>query len=137
MKRLYFNILAEDLENHHISLVIGARQVGKTTLIKQLHNELKAKSRHTAFINLENKKFRTLLNEDPENVFQLIPPLEKHTKLFLFIDEVQYLDDPSNFLKHLHDEYNQQIKFVVTGSSSFYIDRKFKDSLAGRKHLSS
>ncbi|MCP4751016.1 MAG: ATP-binding protein [Proteobacteria bacterium] len=135
MERLFFKVLKDDLDKHHISLVIGARQVGKTTLIKQLRNELENNKQRTAFINLENKKFRALLNETPENVFQLIPPLEKQSKLFLFIDEVQYLEDPSNFLKYLHDEYRQQIKFIVTGSSSFYIDRKFKDSLAGRKRI--
>jgi len=51
------------------------------------------------------------------------------------MDEVQYLSDPSNFLKLIYDEYKNKIKIIATGSSAFYIDRKFNDSLAGRKQL--
>ena len=53
----------------------------------------------------------------------------------MLIDEIQYLDDPSNFLKLLYDEKRTKIKVIVSGSSSFYIDKKFKDSLVGRKFL--
>ena len=55
--------------------------------------------------------------------------------LGILVDEVQYLKDPSNFLKLLYDEYSAQIKVVATGSSAFYIDNKFRDSLAGKKKL--
>jgi len=51
------------------------------------------------------------------------------------VDEIQYLDDPSNFLKLLYDEHSEQIKIVASGSSGFYMDNQFKDSLAGRKKL--
>ena len=71
-KRLYFNKILEDINKPHISLLIGARQVGKTTLIRQLHNELKSNKKNVAFINLENKQFRMMLDETPENIFQLI-----------------------------------------------------------------
>ncbi len=135
MKRLYYNRLKDSINTPQISLLIGARQVGKTTLIRQLQDELISKGKNVAFINLENKKFRKMLDETPENIFQLIPPLQEKTRLYLFIDEVQYLEDPSNFLKYLYDEYREQLKFIVTGSSSFYIDQKFKDSLAGRKRI--
>jgi predicted AAA+ superfamily ATPase len=51
------------------------------------------------------------------------------------VDEVQYLDDASNFLKLLFDEHAEKIKIVATGSSAFYIDDAFRDSLAGRKKI--
>ena len=47
------------------------------------------------------------------------------------IDEIQYLKDPSNFLKLFHDHY-ENIKLIVSGSSSFDIKKKFKESLVGR-----
>jgi predicted AAA+ superfamily ATPase len=56
-------------------------------------------------------------------------------KIIAIIDEVQYASDPSNFLKYLYDTYSDQLKIIATGSSAFYIDRKFRDSLAGRKRL--
>jgi predicted AAA+ superfamily ATPase len=74
-----------------------------------------------------------MLNNDPESLLQLLPPTEG--KILVCIDEIQYLDNPTNFLKLLYDEYRDRIKLFVTGSSSFYIDRKFKDSLAGRKKI--
>ena len=51
------------------------------------------------------------------------------------IDEVQYAADPSNFLKYLYDVYGENLKIVATGSSAFYIDKKFTDSLSGRKRV--
>jgi predicted AAA+ superfamily ATPase len=53
----------------------------------------------------------------------------------LFIDEIQYAKDPSNFLKYLYDIYAENLKIIATGSSAFYIDKKFTDSLAGRKRI--
>ncbi|NOY49677.1 MAG: AAA family ATPase [Chlorobi bacterium] len=41
----------------------------------------------------------------------------------LFIDEIQYAANPSNFLKYLYDTYNPYLKIVVSGSSSFYLDQ--------------
>jgi predicted AAA+ superfamily ATPase len=51
---------------------------------------------------------------------------------YVFIDEIQYLDDPTHFLKFIFDEL-PAIKLFVTGSSTLEIRQKFKDSLAGRK----
>jgi predicted AAA+ superfamily ATPase len=53
----------------------------------------------------------------------------------VFIDEIQYLKDATSFLKLLFDEYAGQLKIVATGSSAFYIDRQFNDSLVGRKKI--
>ena len=135
MRRSCFETLITDLDKKQISLLVGARQVGKTTLLKQVLDELKEHDAHCTFINLENKQYRALLDENPEHLFQVVPPLGNNRRLFVLIDEVQYLQDPSNFLKYLYDEYSDRIKFIVSGSSSFYIDQTFKDSLAGRKRL--
>jgi len=132
MKRFaYKNVLAH-IPRKQITLIIGARQVGKSTILKQLENELK--NELVFSFSLENKKIRALLNENPENIFQLIPQ-PRNRRIIVLIDEIQYLDDPSNFLKLNYDLYQDKIKLVVTGSSSFYIDRKFNDSLAGRKRI--
>jgi len=50
----------------------------------------------------------------------------------VFVDEIQYLDNPANLLKLTYDHY-PNIKFIVSGSSSMHIKQKFTDSLAGRK----
>ena len=75
------------------------------------------------------------MNVHPDKLFQVIPPIDNSKKTYVFIDEVQYLNNPSNFLKYLYDQYSNKLKFIVSGSSGFYIDEKFKDSLAGRKKI--
>ncbi len=72
-------------------------------------------------------------NECPLNVFGYLPNKNKRT--IILLDEVQYLDDPSNFLKLLYDEHNDKIKIIASGSSAFYLDDRFRDSLADRKRI--
>jgi predicted AAA+ superfamily ATPase len=90
------------------------------------------KDKETYFINLERERDKDVLDKDPENIFELTG-IDRKKPQVIFVDEVQYLKNPSNFLKLLYDEYHSNIKLVVSGSSSFYIDQKFKDSLMGRK----
>ena len=134
-KRYLYKKIQANLSKKHISLITGPRQVGKTTLMLQLHNELIAQSKKSFFLSLEDKEIRNGFNVHPEQLFSYIPPINKNDKYYIFIDEVQYLDDPSNFLKYTYDNYHENIKLIVSGSSSFYIDNKFTDSLAGRKRI--
>ncbi len=123
------------LESDEILLFVGARQAGKTTILKQIKKYLEANNKkHIYYLNLEDFEYLDLLNKTPKNIFKIFP-IDKNKKSYIFVDEVQYLDNPSNFLKYLYDEYKDKIKLIVTGSSAFYIDRKFKDSLAGRKKI--
>ena len=133
-KRIIFKKLSEHIENKEFSIIIGARQTGKTTLLMQLKEYLTGKGRKVYFISLEDMIILDELNKHPENVFRLIPKPENE-KFYLLIDEIQYLSNPSNFLKLLYDLYFDKLKIIATGSSAFYIDKKFKDSLSGRKRI--
>ena len=114
-------------------ILTGARQTGKTSILLLLKKYLEEKQENTHFLNLENQDNLKTLNEHPFNIFELIPKTK--TKITVFVDEIQYLDNPTNFLKLLYDDKRDKIKIIATGSSSFYLDRKFKDSLVGRKFL--
>lgn len=121
------------LDNEEILLFIGPRQAGKTTVLKQLQHLLKKEIPYF-YLNLEDKEYLKLLNNNPKNIFQIFS-IDQSKKSILFIDEVQYLDDPTNFLKLLFDQYKEKLKLIVSGSSAFYLDKKFHDSLAGRKKI--
>ena len=133
MKRNLFELLKLHLERKEFTIVTGARQTGKSTLLRQLGDFCKEKDTPTLVLNLENKSLLSELNKSPLNLLNFLP--ESDRRIVVFIDEIQYLDDPSNFLKLLYDEHAKSIKIVATGSSAFYIDRTFKDSLAGRKRI--
>lgn len=135
MKRRLYRELIEHLPKKQITLMVGARQVGKTTLLRQVQEFLKAGKQPVFFLSLEDRQTLALLNENPKNLFQLIPAATTGERMVVLIDEIQYLDNPSNFLKFHYDTAEDRIKFVVTGSSHFYIDQKFEDSMAGRKRI--
>ena len=126
--------IEQNLPRDEVALVIGARQAGKTTVLHQVEEIIKKQNHPSHFLNLEDPDYLTLLNQSPKNLFKIFP-LDLAHKTFLFIDEIQYLDDPSNFLKYFYDEYKGKIKIIASGSSAFYLDKKFQDSLAGRKKI--
>jgi predicted AAA+ superfamily ATPase len=94
-------------------------------------NYIKEKS---IFFNLEDNDSLEILNQGPKyliNNLKLEHNWNEKEKIVVFIDEIQYLSNPTNFLKYIYDEY-ENIKFIVSGSSTLEIRGKMKDSLAGR-----
>ncbi len=134
------------IENHldkkEYTILTGARQTGKTTLITKLFKELKTSEKNVYYLTLENADVLRDINESPENIFKyaLRPPAPlvqtpKSKRVIVFIDEIQYANNPSHILKYLYDKYLDNLKVVATGSSAFYLDSSFKDSLSGRKRI--
>jgi predicted AAA+ superfamily ATPase len=132
--RKKYTELINHIPKKEFTILIGARQIGKSTLQKQIAAELIAQGESVYSINLERKNVLHELDQDPENLFKYCP-LADGKKIIVMIDEVQYLKDASGFLKLLYDEYADRVKIFATGSSAFYIDKDFKDSLAGRKRI--
>ncbi|MDP2909852.1 MAG: ATP-binding protein [bacterium] len=126
--------IEKHLQEDEVILIAGARQAGKTTLLHQLEEAIKTRGNICHFLNLEDPEFLSLLNESPKNLLKIFS-FDLSQKNFVLIDEIQYLKDPTNFLKYFYDEYGGKIKIIATGSSVFYLDRKFKDSLVGRKKI--
>jgi uncharacterized protein len=130
------------IPNKQYAIVTGARQVGKTSLLRALYADLKNQNEAVFYLSFEDPFILAAINKHPDHVFDYIAARPKRIiegqserRIFLLIDEIQYAQDPSNFLKFLYDTYENNLKIVATGSSAFYIDRKFKDSLAGRKRI--
>ncbi len=122
------------LKDDRILLLVGARQTGKTTLLHHLREQLEGQGQSVWFLTFEDPLFLGEVNQHPENLFQYVPkPDAQH--IVVLLDEIQHLEDPSNFLKYIYDLYKDRIKMVATGSSAFYLDEKFHDSLAGRKRI--
>lgn len=128
--------ILKDLKQYIFSdeflLLYGPRQVGKTTLLSMLQEYCNEKEYENIFLSLENNNILQDINTDPKNLFSHIPQTKK--RIIVFIDEIQYLDKPSNFLKYIYDLHKTEIKIVATGSASLEIKSKTQDSLAGRHY---
>lgn len=132
--RKKYTELISHIPKKEFTILIGARQIGKSTLLKQIANELISSGEIVYSINLERKNILQELDQNPENLLKYCP-LSEVKRIIVMIDEIQYLKDASGFLKLLFDEYADRIKIVATGSSAFYINKDFTDSLAGRKRI--
>ncbi len=134
LKRTLFYTLVDQLYDKEFAIVSGPRQSGKTTLLTQIGDHLKKRGEEVYQLTLEDHAIFARLNQHPDNLFDFVVS-KPEKRVFVLVDEIQYLDDPSNFLKLIFDKHHSRVKIIATGSSAFYIDRKFKDSLAGRKQL--
>lgn len=140
-RRDYYKI-AQQIDNQSILALIGARQVGKTTLLYQVIEALlqKISSENILFVELDDPYLHISL-ENLDRIFSVYSTniLKKEfdileEKIYIILDEVQSLKNWQNALKRWFDlGYN--IKFIVTGSSSTGILEGSSESLVGRvKH---
>jgi hypothetical protein len=72
---------------------------------------------------------------DYNNIFQKLEKITGSTgnRIFVFIDEIQNLPEITKIIKYHIDHYN--VKYIVTGSSNYYLKNLFPESLSGRKFL--
>ena len=135
--------------NYKEAIVIyGARQVGKTTIMKMLIKELKTTNKipeeAVFYIDLEDLEMLELCNQGVDYLIRYIEARTSYNsnssavssnsqgKIYLFIDEIQYLNDASNFIKLMVDNHSNRFKLIVSGSSVLDIKSKIKQSLVGR-----
>ena len=129
-KRRIVDKIIDYLKSKEVIVIYGARQVGKTFLLKYL---IKNHLKNVFYFDLELPNLLELCNQGAENVFKYLiqKGADEKQRVSLVIDEIQYMENPTNFLKIMHDNY-QNIKLLVSGSSTFEIKKKFKESLVGR-----
>lgn len=131
IKRKLFKELKEHLSQKEISIIVGPRQAGKTTLMELLKEYLERQGKNTVFLSLDfeaDKKYFTSQN-DLINKIQL--EIGKN-KGYVFIDEIQRKENAGLFLKGLYD-LKLPYKFIVSGSGSVELKEKIHESLVGRK----
>jgi uncharacterized protein len=68
--RFNFKEIEDHVYKKEFTILIGARQIGKTTLLKQLFEKLLKQNKSVHFINLDRKDILTELDENPLNLFQ-------------------------------------------------------------------
>lgn len=130
LKRIIYNDVVGDLRRKEIGIIIGPRQVGKTTLLKELashHRKIKERYR---YFNLEMPADAHYFGRDFKDV---LTDIEKGKGIVL-IDEFHYLPNATKLFKAIYDGL-PGVKVYATGSSAIEMHRHLKESLAGRRRL--
>ena len=102
-----------------VMLVTGPRQVGKTTLLKQLSDE------NRKYVTLDDPAVRYLAKKDPALFMQRYTPP-------VLIDEIQYATELLPYIKMSVDASGHKGDFWITGSQVFRLMQNVSESLAGR-----
>lgn len=122
------------LKKEKILILKGARQVGKTTLLRQIMSELEKENSDSKVVYLQA--------DNPENfpILQSPSTLEEYLKrsfgfpekfIYLFIDEFQVIENAGLFLKNIFDKYKDRLQIIASGSSSLEITKN-TEFLTGR-----
>ncbi len=133
-KRKVVDEVLKYLDSRECIVIYGARQVGKTTLLEYImENHLQNNEKNVFYFDLELPSLLELCNKGAEQVYDYLiqKGADASKRVYLIIDEIQYLDNPTNFIKVFHDHY-ENVKLLVSGSSSFEMKKKLRESLAGR-----
>ena len=121
IKRYLERYILEDLKDK-MAFVSGPRQIGKTTLAKQIGD--KFFSDKYEYLNWDNR-------EDRKVILKGIFRADKD--LFIF-DEIHKYRNWKNYLKGEYDKYKEKFQILVTGSARLDVYKKGGDSLLGRYH---
>ncbi len=133
-KRKLLDILAKHSDVREAIVVTGFRRVGKTVLLKHIYDNIATKNK--IFLDMESPvNQRTFSDENYDNIKASLGRLgiDFTSRAFVFLDEIQSVKNLSSVVKYLYDHNN--IKFYLTGSSSFYLKNWFSESMSGRKFL--
>jgi predicted AAA+ superfamily ATPase len=108
---------------------MGARQVGKTTMIEHILNNIKNKKIiKISFNNIDIKDL--FVNNTDEFIKRYIKGVD-----ILFIDEIHYAKDSGKIFKYIYDLYKNKIKIIITSSSSIDISIQSLKYLVGRVNI--
>jgi uncharacterized protein len=133
IKRELYSTIESNIEHHLMLNIVGLRRVGKSTILKQLIGRLladKTEPRNIFYYlfdytsQLQKAEF---LDEVLSVYFKDIlnkPNLFLDKRVYIFLDEIQYIENWQSVLKKYYDLSGKKIKFIVTGSQSILLKEK-------------
>ncbi|MFH1840088.1 MAG: ATP-binding protein [Nanoarchaeota archaeon] len=135
-RKKYIKMIYPYMERREILVFKGIRRSGKSTILKQLIYELtknKINKKQILYLNLEDYNFANNLNI---KLFEEVLKAYKHysknkKKIYFFIDEIQKIENWEKWIRTKYD-LNENIKFIVTGSSASLLSKELSTLLTGR-----
>jgi len=126
--------LKKHLSKKQVTVLTGMRRVGKTTILKKLLEDFGLDN--SLYLDFERVDNREIFSEkNYENIVATLSTQGLNFKkpVCIALDEVQLVKNLPSVVKYLYDNY--KIKFILSGSSSYYLKNLFSESLAGRKKI--
>jgi predicted AAA+ superfamily ATPase len=125
--------IRQDIRREEIAFLVGPRQAGKTTIMKIMQDELLADGEKALFLSLDYEYDRVFFASQ-QSLLKKVELELGSGPAFVFIDEIQRLENAALFLKGIQD-LGLPYKFIVSGSGSVDLKAKIKESMLGRKRV--
>ncbi len=133
-RRQVFDALEAHLSDHEVTVITGMRRTGKTTSI--LHLLSCVSHSNKVFLDLERIEHRQIFRQKSFSKIQAdleFLGIDFSKAGVIALDEVQLVPEVASFVKYYYD--HSPIKFILSGSSSYYLKNQITESLAGRKQV--
>lgn len=124
----YISQIREFYDSDLIKIITGIRRSGKSVILEQVKDEIKNKSDNIISLNFEDKRIINSI-KDGDALIEYVEQNRKKGKCYVFLDEVQMLDDWQNACKTLR-LYDMSV--FITGSNSKLLSKEFTKELSGR-----
>ena len=124
----YISKIREFYDSDLIKIITGIRRSGKSVILEQVKDEIKNKTDNIISLNFEDKRILTTI-KDGDSLIAYVEQNRKRGKCYVFLDEVQMLDDWQNACKTLR-LYDMSV--FITGSNSKLLSKEFTKELSGR-----
>jgi len=134
LRRILYTELEEHLNKRQVTVITGMRRVGKSTALRHLLSQIPHDNK--VYLDFEKANNRFIFNQASYTDIEInlrVKGIDFSQPSVIALDEIQLVPNSTSVIKYLYDTYT--VKFIVTGSSSFYLRNHFTESLAGRKTI--
>lgn len=134
IERPIFRVLKDHLTRPEVTVITGMRRTGKTTALRYLFDAVPHQNK--LYLDLERLEYRRIFMQESfllmENDLKFLG-FRFDSQGVIALDEVQLVPSVVSFIKYYLD--HKGIKFLISGSSSYYLKGSITESLAGRKRV--
>lgn len=111
-----------------IKIIVGIRRSGKSIILEQIMNDIKRTTDNIIYLNFEDEAITTNIY-NAETLIKYVNDYRKEGKCYIFLDEIQLIDNWNNAVKGLRLHNNS---VFITGSNSKLLSKEYTDAFSGR-----
>lgn len=136
-RTFYTNKIGQYLGNKLVKVLVGQRRAGKSYILRQIASKLLSegvRSENILYINKEYMELATLRSAvELEQLYKAFrEALKPMGKVYIFIDEIQYIDEWERFVNSHSQDFAEQCELFISGSNSNLLSGELATLLSGR-----